>query len=126
MHSWTSGAIKLIETDTEKALDYLSKRPEELLRRINYLIKRGCPKEKLTETVVSVSDNLSIQTLVTIINNFSYKITEYHEEIACIDNEISIIRKDIRNILRKKQNHSKKSQMPKTYITAVLPHLHKD
>lgn len=91
MHSWTSGAIKLIETDTEKALNYLSKKPGELLRRINYLLKRGCPKEKLTETIVSVSDNLSIQTLVTIINNFSYKITEYHEEIACIDNEISKI-----------------------------------
>ena len=81
----------MIETDTEKALNYLSKKPGELLRRINYLLKRGCPKEKLTETIVSVSDNLSIQTLVTIINNFSYKITEYHEEIACIDNEISKI-----------------------------------
>lgn len=91
LRSWTSGAIKLIETDAEKALDHLAKRPGELLRRVNYLIKRGCPKDKLIETLISVSDNLSIQTLVTVINKLSQKIDEYNTKLTYTDNSESDI-----------------------------------
>lgn len=111
LRSWTSGAIKLIEIDADKALEYLSSRPGELLRRINHLIKRGCPQDKLIKTLVSVSDNLSIQTIVTVINNFGQKITEYHNEIALIDNTISKSDnpEDNQEHLEKKANAAKKT-----------------
>ncbi|MDE7104760.1 MAG: hypothetical protein K2O36_02635 [Ruminococcus sp.] len=94
LRSWTSGLSKLIETNPEKALEYLSVRPGELLRRVNHLIKRGCPTDKIEDVLVKNADKLSIQTLVTVINKFSKVLSKYsnfdaNAELPNINNYIT-------------------------------------
>lgn len=79
LRSWASDLSKLIETNPEKALEYLSARPGELLRRINHLVKNGCPEDKIKDVLTENADKLSMQTLVTIINKFGFIISKYSD-----------------------------------------------
>ncbi|MDE6520663.1 MAG: hypothetical protein K2K91_09475 [Ruminococcus sp.] len=77
LHSWVGTGTALIEQDADKAIDYFAKRPGELLRRMNHLLKRGCSEEKLENTLIANAESLSIQTLVTNLNTFGELLNKY-------------------------------------------------
>lgn len=77
LRSWASTAVKLINTNPDEAIEFIAKRPGELFRKINWLIKKGCSKDKLRDALVKSSEKLSIQTLVTTINKFGETLSKY-------------------------------------------------
>lgn len=77
LRSWASTAVKLINTDPDKAIDFIAKRPGELFRKINWLLNRGCSKDKLAGAVLENADKLSVQTIVTTLNNYGKIINEF-------------------------------------------------
>ena len=77
LRSWASTAVKLINSNPDEAIDFIAKRPGELFRKINWLLKKGCSKDKLESALVKNADKLSIQTLVTVINKFGETIGNY-------------------------------------------------
>lgn len=77
LRSWASTAVRLINTDPDKAIDFISARPGELFRKINWLIKKGCSKDKLKSALAQSADKLSIQTLVTTLNKFGETLSKY-------------------------------------------------
>ncbi|MCM1133449.1 MAG: hypothetical protein NC340_08260 [Ruminococcus flavefaciens] len=83
LHSWTSRAVELIKTNPDEAVDYISKRPGELFRRINWLLKAGCSREKLVNAILESSEKLSIQTIVTTLNNYGNIIDNLNADLKC-------------------------------------------
>ncbi len=77
LRSWASTAVKLINTNPDEAIEFIAKRPGELFRKINWLIKKGCSKDKLKDALVKSSEKLSIQTLVTTLNKFGETLSKY-------------------------------------------------
>lgn len=77
LRSWASTAVKLINTNPDEAIDFISARPGELFRKINWLIKKGCSKDKLKSALARSADKLSIQTLVTTLNKFGETLSKY-------------------------------------------------
>lgn len=79
LHSWASTAVKLINTAPDEAIEFIAKRPGELFRRMNWLIRKGCSLDKLKSAILENADKLSIQTLVTTINKFGEIINKYKD-----------------------------------------------
>ncbi|MDE6789902.1 MAG: hypothetical protein K2J47_11390 [Ruminococcus sp.] len=77
LRSWASTAVKLINTNPDEAIDFISARPGELFRKINWLIKKGCSKDKLKSALANNAEKLSIQTLVTTLNKFGETLSKY-------------------------------------------------
>lgn len=79
LRSWASTAVKLINTNPDEAIDFIAKRPGELFRKMNWLIRKGCSKDKLKSALAKNAEKLSIQTLVTTLNKFGEVLSKYKD-----------------------------------------------
>lgn len=79
LRSWASKAVKLINTNPDEAINFIAKRPGELFRKMNWLIKAGCSTGKLQEALIKNADKLSMQTLVTTLNKFGETLSKYSD-----------------------------------------------
>lgn len=146
LRSWASTAVELINTNPDKAIEFIAKRPGELFRRMNWLIRKGCSLDKLKSAILENAEKLSIQTLVTTINKFGEIISKYkdfdenaefQEKPICFDDDFeysddftaeafNIYRRElaIKSAVNKKSNAEKRAEFEakkKEIINRIIP-----
>ena len=70
LSSWESFAKKLVERKDDKALNEIARRPGIMLRWLTYLLRNGYNEEDIANKLCPNADELSTQTLVTILTKF--------------------------------------------------------
>lgn len=76
MKSWESVAKTKIENHEPNALAIMCSRPGTALRKITYLLRNGYSAEDIFLNMKPYADQLSIQTLVSVITQFGGELTE--------------------------------------------------
>ena len=70
LRSWESGIKKMLLAKDNAVLSYLAERPGMLLRMVAWLVRLGYPENEIQATLEQNAESLSVQTLITILNNF--------------------------------------------------------
>ena len=76
MKSWESVAKTKIENHEPNALAIMCSRPGTALRKITYLLRNGYSSEDIFLNMKPYANQLSIQTLVSVITQFGCELTE--------------------------------------------------
>lgn len=86
LRSWQSKMHELIAGHDNKAISYIGSRPGILLRNVNWLLKEGYKKELIADELRNHASELSMQTLVSVITEFSREDDEhdYAEDVLYV------------------------------------------
>ena len=82
LSSWESFAKKLVERKDDNALNEIARRPGIMLRWLTYLLRNGYNEEDIANKLCPNADELSTQTLVTILTKFGLPKEGRDEEEA--------------------------------------------
>lgn len=75
LRSWWSLVERKLEEQDPNVLDYISRRPGNMLRMVARLLRMGYSNEDILDSLAPKAEKLSMQTLVTNLNHFG-KLTK--------------------------------------------------